>query len=329
MSERIIEKKEEELEQLKVNIGKKEELQVAVKGLKISKSETEDEINELEKNKKEIEKKLDNHKIKSKGDLEKKLMQIKKILEKNKTQLAKINEEIEHAEVQLLQIAAMIVNDIKLAYGIAKALNSTVKNRDINNIDFKNTSNIDFTSLNRKALKIISSEEINELWSITRDENRSDPEDKTLQSNFINMSAVKFNGVSSSALEDWKNNATKNGLDITIAENFIKDSLARASELVKAGILKTTDNETFKFADNRAIEILFNNYDKSTKEIFEINLQSAQKEIKIDDIVNIISKADDSLEGLSGEALSCNLYDEAQKFLKDEAQNIAPSKSMK
>lgn len=57
---------------------------------------------------------------------------------------------------------------------------------------------------------------------------------------FMNISAVKFGGVSEKSLQLWAQNAIKNGIDAQITAKFVEASLRNAEQLSKAGILKET-----------------------------------------------------------------------------------------
>lgn len=128
---------------------------------------------------------------------------------------------------------------------------------------FDRTSTVNFKS---KEIK----DSLNSTWQEIQNENRNKLEDDILTPiKFINISAVRFEGINLHKLNDWKDSVSLPGDQ---AEKFVELSIKHAKDLVNIGILKTTDNEIFTFSDNYAKEVLFKNYDKDLNQLEKQNL---------------------------------------------------------
>lgn len=110
-------------------------------------------------------------------------------------------------------------------------------------------------------------EQVSQKWSELQKINRAE---QAQNRDFMNVSAVRFGGVSSKSLESWKNKADENGIDKEVTQKFVDATLRNARELTKIGILKETQGE-FKFVDNFAKETLFKNLDQPVEKIKEAN----------------------------------------------------------
>lgn len=138
---------------------------------------------------------------------------------------------------------------------------------------------------------------------------------------FMNISAVRFNGVSKESLDKWALSAKTNSrADVTTIDKFVSASLRNAEELVKVGVLKEATQGEYKFVDNFAKQALYNNFDKTVSQISEAN-QGVKKEVSIDkdeikERVAHMSSADSFKELLNskGELDSQKLFEYAQKL---------------
>lgn len=110
---------------------------------------------------------------------------------------------------------------------------------------------------------------INEEWQQQQTVNRQNAEPTR---DFMNISAVKFNGVSKESLDRWSEAAKADSrVDSTTIDKFVDASLRNAKDLVKAGVLKEVSPDNFKFVDNFAKQALYNNIDKTVAQIQEAN----------------------------------------------------------
>lgn len=98
---------------------------------------------------------------------------------------------------------------------------------------------------------------------------------RKIQEEFMNLQAVKRNGVSFYSLSDFSKSAVEKGrLTKEDAEKFIENSLRNAEKLVEIGILQTNDSANFKFFDEKAREILYANFGKGIDIIKAENIQA-------------------------------------------------------
>lgn len=112
---------------------------------------------------------------------------------------------------------------------------------------------------------------INEEWQQQQTKNRAAAEPTR---DFMNISAVRFNGISKDSLDRWGETAKSHSrADAGVIDAFISASLRNANELVKIGVLKevSADTNNFKFVDNFAKQSLYNNIDKTVAQIAEAN----------------------------------------------------------
>ncbi|MDD3856372.1 MAG: hypothetical protein PHI21_11890 [Sulfurimonas sp.] len=111
--------------------------------------------------------------------------------------------------------------------------------------------------------------QINEQWQHQQTVNR---QNATPTRDFMNISAVKFNGVSKDSLDRWGETAKSHSrADAGVIDAFINASLRNANELVKIGVLKELSADNFKFVDNFAKQSLYSNIDKTVPEIAKAN----------------------------------------------------------
>lgn len=127
---------------------------------------------------------------------------------------------------------------------------------------FDRTPSVDF--LDKSVLS-----KINEQWQHQQTVNRQNAEPTR---DFMNISAVRFNGVSKESLDKWAATAKSHSrVDETTIDKFVDASLRNAKELVKAGVLKEVTPDNFKFVDNFAKQALYQNIDKPVAQIAQAN----------------------------------------------------------
>lgn len=146
----------------------------------------------------------------------------------------------------------------------------TTPTHEVKEIIFERNPKIDFSSEKTK-------EAINTTWKKLQQKNR---EEKLPTREFMNISAVKFGGVSAKSLELWAQNATKNGIDQAITAKFVEASLRNAEQLSKAGLLKETSQGEYRFVDNFAKETLYQNLNMPVLALEKMN-KGTQKEITV------------------------------------------------
>ena len=111
-------------------------------------------------------------------------------------------------------------------------------------------------------------QEVNSKWQELQKINR---EQQAQNRDFMNISAVKFNGVSKNSLDSWKQSAEANGVSKELTDKFVDASLRNAKSLVGAGIMQEVSQGEFKFVDNFSKEALYKNIDKPVAQIAEAN----------------------------------------------------------
>lgn len=146
----------------------------------------------------------------------------------------------------------------------------TTPTHEVKEIIFERNPKIDFSSEKTK-------EAINTTWKKLQQKNR---EEKLPTREFMNISAVKFGGVSEKSLQLWAQNATKNGIDQAITAKFVEASLRNAEQLSKAGLLKETSQGEYRFVDNFAKETLYQNLNMPVLVLEKMN-KGTQKEITV------------------------------------------------
>lgn len=120
---------------------------------------------------------------------------------------------------------------------------------------------------------------ITQEWKAQQTKNRENAEPTR---DFMNISAVKFNGVSKDSLGKWAAAAKSNArADAGVIDKFVAASLRNAEELKKAGVFEEKTPGNFRFVDNFAKQALYQNIDKPVAQIAEVN-KGIQKEIPID-----------------------------------------------
>ena len=244
----------------------------------------------------ELKEKLEKYELKEAAKNE--TLEDVKILTKDMNPVDKIDILVENKDYQKLsQTEQMkIENDLlkeplETRAEIAKQLVDIAKEvqtqKPKTTIEYDRTPSIDFRKDDIKG-------EVTKTWSELQKINR---EQQAQNRDFMNISAVRFNGVSQKSLEKWETNAIKNGATEEIAKKFVDASLRNAAELEKAGILTQKEPGEYRFKDSFAKETLFQNLDKPVAELQELNQgkkvevqQGIQKSEVINEIEAIASE---------------------------------------
>jgi len=122
-------------------------------------------------------------------------------------------------------------------------------------------------------------------------DNQESDDFRKAQEEFMNLQAVKRNGVSYNSLSDFSKSAIEKGrLTQEDAQRFIENSLKNAERLVEVGILETSDSLNFKFIDEKAREILFENFDKGIPSIKVENIKAYSQDAGLSEYVSCYRK---------------------------------------
>lgn len=152
----------------------------------------------------------------------------------------------------ILQRAEELQNIVEVVQSV-KPMYETVIDR---------TPSVDF-------LSALTKKQIDKVWSEQQVKNRENAEPTR---DFMNISAVRFNGVSKDALEKWASAAKSNSkTDAATIDKFVAASLRNAEELVKVGVMLSPEPGIFTFVDNLAKEALYKGFDKTVAEISNLN----------------------------------------------------------
>jgi hypothetical protein len=197
---------------------------------------------------------------------------------------------------------------------------------------FTRDATVDFSSKTTK-------EEITQTWSKLQKINR---EQQAQNRDFMNISAVRFGGVSKRSLDKWQQQATERGIDEKITQKFVDATLRNAKELEKAGIFVEKEHAAgeYKFKDTFAKQTLFQNLDKPVAELEALN-KGVQVQIESHPIKELTervadissSKSFENLKNEKGEVEPDKLFEYAQKLeklaltLKETANNKSVTQS--
>jgi len=151
---------------------------------------------------------------------------------------------------------------------------------------YKRDATVNFSSQATKA-------KISTTWSELQKVNR---EQQAQNRDFMNISAVRFGGVSQKSLDKWSEQAKSRGVDEKIVNKFTEATLRNAKELQKIGIFKEVSAGEYKFKDNFAKEVLFKNLDKPVAELEKLN---RGEKIKVE--VNPTKDLTERVESISSE----------------------------
>lgn len=152
----------------------------------------------------------------------------------------------------------------------------------------KTAGEIDFSSAEVK-------DDITDKWKQSRSENQSSS-DPCLK--YLNINTVKFNGISLTKLEKWKNNElSKENSKISpeIADNYIQKNVFYAQALKKMGILEENKDNEFTFVDASKKEFLYKNYDLDLNEINKLIDGKVKQTIKKNTFIDTNSNGKDKL----------------------------------
>jgi hypothetical protein len=115
--------------------------------------------------------------------------------------------------------------------------------------------------------------------------NQQSAEFRIAQTKFFNAQAVLRNGVNLHDINNYVDYAVKIGkMSVENGERFKINAENHAKELEKAGFLKKENEITFIFTDEKSRELLYDNHDKTIKELSKINkddLTEFRREIDI------------------------------------------------
>ena len=213
-------------------------------------------------------------------------------------------QEFENKELYKQEPIAERANEVK---NIVKVID---KAQEFQTLQDRN-STVNFSSKNTK-------DEIVEKWRELQKINRLE---QAQNRDFMNISAVRFGGVSTNALNNWSESAIKRGVDEKIVNKFKDATLRNSDELVKAGIFKEPVNGEYKFVDQFAKESLYKNLDKTNEQIQQANKgNSVQVEINPKDelqerVQNLSSpKSFEKMVGQDGQIDSQKLHEYAKQL---------------
>ncbi|OGS70683.1 MAG: hypothetical protein A3F91_09220 [Flavobacteria bacterium RIFCSPLOWO2_12_FULL_35_11] len=134
---------------------------------------------------------------------------------------------------------------------------------DKREFDFIRTPSLNFSD--KRVVDAISKE-----WSGAQQHNRNN-KNEISQNDFINISAVKFDGISVKSLNNWKESViAAKSLSKDEADGFVEASLSRGEALVLAGLMVKAGKD-YKFLDGFSKEILYKNYKESLAGLQELN----------------------------------------------------------
>ena len=128
-----------------------------------------------------------------------------------------------------------------------------------------------------KGIDMIDLNEINRVFAAEQLRNRETENEKTTDA-FMNIAAIKFDGVKKESLENWKKAQVKNNKDVDpeIYDKFIKSSLDNAEKLKNAGLMKEVSPGNYTFVNDEAKTKVFENY-QSTSEILKQHVKVLQE----------------------------------------------------
>ncbi|MDO8454306.1 MAG: hypothetical protein Q7S59_07030, partial [Sulfurimonas sp.] len=147
-----------------------------------------------------------------------------------------------------------------------------------------------------------SKQELNSRWLELQKINRAA---EAPNRDFMNASAVKFNGVSKEQLDKWSQFAKDgNQVDSKTVDQFVEASLRNAKELEKVGIMKEIAPQEYKFVDAFAKESLYKNLDKTVE---QIQVANQGKTIEVEQ--NPKAELQERVQSISSEKSFENLLD--------------------
>lgn len=205
------------------------------------------------------------------------------------------------------------INDLYPALKTISAIDLIREYEEKKIYTYDRTNTLNFNSKKEKDI-------LNKLWKETQDTNRNKlEEDIKAPIEFINVSAVKFEGINLHKLNEWKDNVSLPGDQ---AEKFVELSIKHAKDLVNIGILKTTDNEVFTFNDKYSREILFRNYNKSLDELEILNLGTKKLRDEFNNINSNQIKDNSNKESSPKEILEVLEVKEEQEIIPNSKETL-------
>ena len=196
-----------------------------------------------------------------------------------------------------------------------KEIAKEVKKEPVKEVVYERNAIVDFNS---QPIK----DELNNTWKDLQKINR---EQQAQNRDFMNISAVKFGGVSKNQLEKWQNFAVSKGANKEVVQKYMDASLRNAEQLKAAGVFKEVSQGEFKFKDQYAKEVLFKNVDKTNEEIAQLN-KGVKKEITVNPQNELKERiADISSDKSFEKLLNENGQLDSQKLhqFADHLQNLA------
>ena len=206
-----------------------------------------------------LQRELENQKLKE--AIKNETLEDFKVLTKNMDAVAKVDLLVENKEYQKLNESEKLKVEDQLLFSKEQTLDKTFEraSETMNEKAIETKAIAD--ELKNTTLKPIDKQELNENWKVAQAQNRNQeiPSQK-----FMNLSAVKFDGVSKVGLENWGKSVgemREKGLNVPSAEKvnqFIDSSLKNAQNLEKQGTLIQTSKDEYKFANETEKEKLYN-----------------------------------------------------------------------
>ena len=133
-----------------------------------------------------------------------------------------------------------------------------------------------------------------------------------VKTEFKDIASLNFNGVDLKKLDNFKEYGIKNGKNKKDLDLFIKKSIERANELVKAGILQKDNFGNYQFVDDYAKKVLFENLGASV-ETLKLANRGIKTKINLDNIPD--EKQDKKIEQKKENRLSdSDLIKRFEKF---------------
>lgn len=213
-----------------------------------------------------------------------------KVLTKNMDAVAKVDLLAENKEYLKLDESEKLKVEDQLLFSKEQNLDKTFQkaSETMNEKAIETKAIAD--ELKNTTLKPIDKQELNQNWKVAQTQNRNQeiPSQK-----FMNLSAVKFAGVSRESLENWgksMNEMREKGKNVPSAEKvnqFIDASLKNAQHLEQKGILIQTSKDEFKFANETEKEKLYNHELQKEKAVdMKEALKSLASEVAFEKIID-------------------------------------------
>lgn len=144
-------------------------------------------------------------------------------------------------------------------------------------------SGLDFSSKDVRS-------KVDEAWKSVQEANQAVKDIKSdekvlVQRDFINLSAVRFDGIDFTKLRSWGDSVVKNGvLSKEAADGFIGTSMKQGEDLVAAGVM-VKNEKGYSFVDNFAKETLFLNYNMDAG-VVGISNRGVKTSVALQQVIN-------------------------------------------